>query len=576
MELSPGAGNVIAGGRLRCLSGRRLDCQRFNRDSNSGKPDRHFGRRQTGSPNISGIYVDGYEGTATKRAEHVNDLLIGGTDPGAGNLISGQQTGIYVRGPNAINVTIQGNKIGTDIDGQSAIGNGTGILLEDASGVVVGGSEPGAGNLISGNTGDGIAINGTATSTKSESFIATYTAPLNGWTEFGNRDNRNSYGFSPTNLTGPIDESGFEAGGTFARASTTLGETSPIPISYYADTHLGGSLTLDDRLHADGQLNVTESDVWNNNVYVAHFGRDDAEANLRRNVIGLAVIEPDAGLGSEGIRLAAYMLLSSGPEIIGGWVNAPIGLDFGVPYTWRYDYDPDGGNLGAGQLVVEIFAEGTSLGTSQISLTEAQRNVGASFDAFGLKTGGNPGRSNNPNTVTLYIDELNYSRPSGQNIIQGNFIGTTADGGAALPNAGGMDLYQSSGNLIVGNLVSGNSVLGIQLRAGSDNNLIQGNKVGTDITGTLSVPNTVMGIDVIVDASGNIIGTDGDGNQRRERRQLDLGQHRSRDPHSRAEFGHAHRQRDRRQPDRCRCDREYTASQRLRHPSLGRAGNSNR
>ena len=45
--------------------------------------------------------------------------VIGGTDPGAGNLISGNgQAGIEIRSS-----LVQGNKVGTTINGDAALGN---------------------------------------------------------------------------------------------------------------------------------------------------------------------------------------------------------------------------------------------------------------------------------------------------------------------------------------------------------------------------------------------------------------------------------------------------------------------
>jgi hypothetical protein len=74
---------------------------------------------------------------------------VGGTTPGARNVISGNYTAIEI-GPG--NATIQGNFIGTDISGKFRIGNiDHGISIRGCSFNVIGGSAPGAGNLISGN-----------------------------------------------------------------------------------------------------------------------------------------------------------------------------------------------------------------------------------------------------------------------------------------------------------------------------------------------------------------------------------------------------------------------------------------
>ena len=71
---------------------------------------------------------------------------VGGTAAGAGNLISGNVDGI----DNATANLIAGNKIGTDITGTVALPNTTfGVILVSDS--TVGGTASGAGNLISGN-----------------------------------------------------------------------------------------------------------------------------------------------------------------------------------------------------------------------------------------------------------------------------------------------------------------------------------------------------------------------------------------------------------------------------------------
>ena len=90
-----------------------------------------------------GVFLPGTENT------------IGGTTAAAHNVISGND-GSGVSIPNASNV-IQGNYIGTDITGVNPLGNYNGV---DDNGVdnVVGGTTPGAGNVIAGNTNDGLVI----------------------------------------------------------------------------------------------------------------------------------------------------------------------------------------------------------------------------------------------------------------------------------------------------------------------------------------------------------------------------------------------------------------------------------
>ncbi len=91
--------------------------------------------------------------------------VIGGTAPGAGNVISGNaDDGIYIDGP--AGTLIEGNLIGTDTTGTAALGNGLGVSSGVGDGIevhgtsaIIGGTTPGAGNLISGNT-DGIFTDG--------------------------------------------------------------------------------------------------------------------------------------------------------------------------------------------------------------------------------------------------------------------------------------------------------------------------------------------------------------------------------------------------------------------------------
>ncbi|MCA9245539.1 MAG: right-handed parallel beta-helix repeat-containing protein, partial [Planctomycetales bacterium] len=91
--------------------------------------------------------------------------LIGGEDPGAGNLISGNGSdGIELRAA-SMDITIQGNFIGVDRTGAAPLGNGNDGLSINAGSVqnLVGGNTPAAANVISGNIGDGIELNGADT-----------------------------------------------------------------------------------------------------------------------------------------------------------------------------------------------------------------------------------------------------------------------------------------------------------------------------------------------------------------------------------------------------------------------------
>ena len=90
-----------------------------------------------------------------------NSSVVGGTVPGARNVVSGNAWGFLVDtaatpSPGEYNSRILGNYIGTNIDGTSAIGNGTGLLVRGSYNLI-GGSTSEARNIISGN-GRGIHL----------------------------------------------------------------------------------------------------------------------------------------------------------------------------------------------------------------------------------------------------------------------------------------------------------------------------------------------------------------------------------------------------------------------------------
>lgn len=100
----------------------------------------------------------------------------------------------------------------------------------------------------------------------------------------------------------------------------------------------------------------------------------------------------------------------------------------------------------------------------------------------------------------------------GRNLIEGNFIGTDLTGSIAVANHYGVVILNSANNLIGGtnaaarNVISGNSVNGIHIEGGSaSGNKVQGNVIGTDITGMFAVGNARFGV-TIANAPNNLIG----------------------------------------------------------------------
>ena len=102
---------------------------------------------------------------------------------------------------------------------------------------------------------------------------------------------------------------------------------------------------------------------------------------------------------------------------------------------------------------------------------------------------------------------------SNNNLVQANFLGPDPTGTtAASGNFFGVFIDGASNNTIggagsLGNLISGNDYDGVLIfddTGAAQNNVVIGNKIGTDVTGSVALPNAGNGIDVY--ASNNIIG----------------------------------------------------------------------
>ena len=86
-----------------------------------------------------------------------DNTLIGGSNPGEGNVISGNQSLAITLDTAAADATIQGNLIGPDQSGSVLLGNLGGILVASIYGsALIGGPNPDEGNVIAGNTHNGI------------------------------------------------------------------------------------------------------------------------------------------------------------------------------------------------------------------------------------------------------------------------------------------------------------------------------------------------------------------------------------------------------------------------------------
>jgi titin len=111
----------------------------------------------------TGAIANKFDGVLIRTGTSNN--TVGGTASGAGNVISGNgSNGVEIVGNSTTNNLVQGNTIGAQSDGVSALGNGTnGVAVRnDAARNIIGGTVTGAGNVIAFNGGDGVLVGDTS------------------------------------------------------------------------------------------------------------------------------------------------------------------------------------------------------------------------------------------------------------------------------------------------------------------------------------------------------------------------------------------------------------------------------
>lgn len=158
------------------------------------------------------------------------------------------------------------------------------------------------------------------------------------------------------------------------------------------------------------------------------------------------------------------------------------------------------------------FVQGNYIGTDvtgSVSLGNGSRGITISGSSTATIVGGTVSAARNVisgNGAGIGIVSSNG------HLVQGNFIGTDATGAAALGNLSDGLLIQSDNNVIGGttagarNVISGNGDDGIQISALSSDNTIQGNRIGTTSGGGAAMGNAAVGIVVQTNANDNLIG----------------------------------------------------------------------
>jgi len=376
---------------------------------------------------------------------------VGGTEAGAGNLISGNETtGVNLYGENASGNVVQGNLIGTDASGSLALGNGeSGVAVVFAAANVVGGLESGAGNVISGNVIAGITLFGPETQDNriQGNLIGT---DQSGTTALGNGES----GVALHNAA-----SGNTIGGTDPGARNVLsGNTFGILLGDLAaeGNRIQGNY-IGTNASGDAPIPNTQTGIllWGENTLIG--GSETGSGNV---ISGNVFAGIDLGPGSTGTVIQGNYI---GTDATGGFA---LGNDLGI----FVNFSPD--NL----------IGGTSIEARNV----ISGNVGRNITINGLDATGN--------------------------VLQGNFIGTDATGTVPLESGRALLILDAPGNTVggtqsgAGNVISGTQ-LGVSIEGpAATGNLLQGNHLGVDVTGSAPLGNRGATIRFTNGASGNTVG----------------------------------------------------------------------
>jgi CSLREA domain-containing protein len=197
--------------------------------------------------NLIGTTLSGSAALGNYRGMYIQGApnnVVGGTAPGAGNVISASaQYGLYISDAGATGNLVQGNLIGTDISGTIDLGNANrGVHIQGASNNTIGGTEPGAGNLISGNDQYGVYIYGTGTN---GNIVQGNTIGLGAdGAALGNSDNGVYTQVGAANNT---------IGGTVPGAGNTIASNGGAGILIYAGN---GNAVLGNSIHDNAGLGI--------------------------------------------------------------------------------------------------------------------------------------------------------------------------------------------------------------------------------------------------------------------------------------------------------------------------------
>jgi predicted outer membrane repeat protein len=234
---------------------------------------------------LSGTVARG-NNTAGILIDNSSNNRIGGLDPAGRNLIAGNTIqGVLIQN-NASGNVVQGNYIGTDASGAAALANGfTGINIINAGNNLIGGTTPGARNVISGNQVAGVGIQfASSNNTVQGNYIG---VAADGATALGNtRGSQAGWGVVIINGSPNDNRIGGDAAGNL------IAYNDGPAVAVYAGT---GNAVLGNTIFANGGLGI---ELAGNGITANDPGDPDSGPNNVQNfpVLGPAAIDSSGNL----------------------------------------------------------------------------------------------------------------------------------------------------------------------------------------------------------------------------------------------------------------------------------------
>jgi titin len=490
---------------------------------------------------------NGYDGITVVSGSHANRIGTNGTDAdpaGERNIISANGLrGVSIFNPPTQFNVIAGNYIGTDITGTKALGNTyDGVfIVNGSSNNRVGTNGDGQGdlaerNVIAANGGAGVFISDGATifNIVAGNFIGTDvtgTQPLgnaNDGVEVTNGAQNNRVGANVSDVD-PVGERNVIANNHWDGVGLYgSGTFQNIAAGNYIGTDASGAVALG---NSDWGVRITGGASANRIGVSAGSPNPAAERNIiaangfdglqitdsgsDQNVVAGNYIGTNAsGTAKLGNTYQGVAIVSAAANnTIGGTTAAARNLLSGNGQRGLFLADPDtSGNIAEGNFI------GTDV-TGTAPLGNASDGIGFFNGASDNVIGGSTPGSGNVIAANGYQGIYVQDAGTTQNVVAGNFIGTTVNGTVALANgvAGVFLNYGASGNTIGGtttsarNIISGNLGDGVAIQndgnqIGTFGNVVAGNYIGTDASGTVALGNGGEGVHIDFGAVNNTIG----------------------------------------------------------------------